>query len=66
MLHVGVYVLRILVTLVHVPNVYLVTLRDLRKDYFVAARFKHLVLLGDGDLRKQLVLRAPVGARIFN
>jgi len=47
MLHVGVYVLRILVTLVHVPNVYLVTLRDLRKDYFVAARFKHLMLLGD-------------------
>lgn len=65
MLHVGVYVLRILVTLVHVPNVYLVTLRDLRKDYFVTARFKHLVLLGDRDLRKQLVLRAPVGARIF-
>lgn len=47
MLHVGVYVLRILVTLVHVPNVYLVTLRDLRKYYFVTAHFKHLVLLGD-------------------
>ena len=47
MLHVGVYVLSILVTLVHVSNVNLVTLRDLRKDYFVAARFKHLVLLRD-------------------
>jgi hypothetical protein len=47
MLHVGVYVLRILVTLVHVPNVYLVTLRDFRKDYFVTAGFKHLMLLGD-------------------
>ena len=61
------YVLGILVALIDVPNVNLVTLRDLRKDNFVTSCFKHLMLLRDGDLRKQLVLRAPVsGTRILH
>jgi hypothetical protein len=66
LLHVGVYVLRILVTFIYVSNVYLVTLRDLGKDYFVTSCFKHLMLLRDRNLWKQLVLRASVRTRIFN
>jgi len=66
MLHVSVYVLGILVTFINVSNIYLVTFRDLRKDYFVTSRFEHLMFLRNRDFRKQFVLRSTVRARVFN
>lgn len=54
-------ILCILVTFIDIFKVHGVTFRNFGKDYLVASSLKHLVLLGDRNLRKQFVLGTSIG-----